>query len=112
VYLAEELAAGEEVGLGLVAGANLLNQGAGTTPGWGCIAGDDPTKCGMSPAEVRAIGFAVLADPRPVGFNLWAYSFGVDYWSRREIQAAMEDVRMRSVGRVDGRLNIRGDLAR
>ncbi len=110
-YIATEIAAGEEVGLGLVAGANMLNQGAGTTPGWGCVRGDDVGRCGMSPEEIRAIGDAILADPRPVGFNVWAYSFGIEYWSRPEIQGALEDVRTRSLGRVDGPVNIRDDLA-
>lgn len=114
--IASNVQAGIDCGLGLIGGANLLDQGKGTTPGWGCKDYHIVGKCCMSPTEVREAGLAFLASPTVVGFNLWAYSFGIPpqsnptIWGDPAIQAAMQDNYNASIGRPEGQINIRGDL--
>lgn len=114
-YYAANVAAGEACGLGLIGGANILNQGDGLTVGWGCQRGDQSNGCGMSPDEIEASGLAVMANPKVCGWNPWAYSsttsLGTTYYHKPEILAALLVVYNASVGRFEGRCNIRGDLA-
>jgi hypothetical protein len=109
-YFALNVADGLACGLGCVGGANLLDQGAGTDPDWGCIAASNPDKCGMSPDEIVEGGLAAINNPGVHGYGLWSYIFGVDYWELSEIQDAMLAVYGQSGGRNDPALNVRGDL--
>lgn len=113
-YFQSEIAAGLACGLATVTGANLLDQGAGDTPGWGCQVGNKADHCAMSPAEVEAGGFAALSLAGSCGHFWWAYENTAGshtYWDKTEIQAAMLAVYNQSQGRTDGPINVRGDLA-
>lgn len=112
-YYTREVADGIACGLGTIAGANILDRGSGADPAWGCRPGYRSDRCGMSPNEIKAAGFAALANPGMVGFNAWQYLSADDtpaYWGLTEIQAALMAVLDQSAGRNDPPLNIRGDL--
>ena len=116
-YVNVEVSVAESLGLACVGNMNLLDQGSGCTSGtscldptWGCVAGNKPTHCGMSPGEILAVGRAYLANNKMHGVFYWAYNAGVAYWSRLEIQTAMTTVYNESAGRLDPPLNVRGDL--
>jgi hypothetical protein len=71
---------------------------------------------GMSPAEVKELGLAMLGDTdnRVLGFDLWRGDGGdgsaLAYWSRSDIQAAMLTVYNASKDLTDKPYNVRGDL--
>jgi len=113
-YVTNQVNAGIACGAGSVGALNLLNMGAGTTPGWGCIQADDSGTCGCSPTEIHDTGHAMLNNVRVVGFTSWAYDggsgLGHTYWDLAAIQAAYQEVRDTYGGRTEGLINIRGDL--
>lgn len=113
-YINTHWAAGEECGLAGVGGANLLNGGEGLDPAWR-FHPNNPNLTAMSPTEIRTTGAAFLADPRVHGHSWWTAglnSAGADaYWHKPEIMAAMTDVNNSAIGRTEGPINIRGDLA-
>lgn len=111
-----QVQAGVDCGLASLGWFNILNWGTGDPAkngGFGCIAGGTASLCGSSPSEILQAGRAMLANTAVHGITLWSYSFGVTYWGRSDIQAALTTLYNESLGReADGPVNIRSGSAR
>lgn len=109
-YLNTQIPAAHSCGLAFAGGINMLNQGAGTTPGYGCVPGENPAQCSFSPAEVRSTGIAMLSRADCLGFAIWAYNNNPAFWAQSIFQTVFEEIRVFAVNRTDPTPNIRGDL--
>jgi hypothetical protein len=117
-YVSAQIAAGLACGLGSIAGLNVLNGGLGSTAGWGTQHPDSASLCGMSPDEVLAACRAFLdyqhsSGVRYAGLNHWSYGISQDakdYFNLVAMQTALTTVWNEFKDRVDGPLNVRGDL--
>lgn len=106
-YWTNQLAAAEDVDLGIISGINI-RQGSGALP-FGCVPAG--ARCYVSPTEIRTWGLAALALPEVCGWFIWNAGNDFAYWNRADIQLALQDIYNASVGRTDGPVNVRGDLA-
>jgi hypothetical protein len=131
-YVATQVRLGQECGLGVRGGANVLRGGNGPTRtavplGWdvreNCTG---PTHWTMSPAELRAIIDAMMDNPHVACFVGWNYQGGPSctsqvgvgataglYINRSDIAAVFHygwNTKVDAAGRLDPSLNIRGDL--
>lgn len=94
-YFEANLNAGEQVGLGLMYGFNLLNGGREVA---GCAKPDNPTShnCAMTPAEVREVADAIAAIGSNQGCGLIGWEIDPEvgspqrnYFLRSDIQSAL-----------------------
>ena len=85
-FMSENVRDAKASGLALVVGLNLL---AGGTRGSG-ITGYVRGMYGMSPAQVKTWGAALLADPYVCAFLSWKYNEG--YFSRPAIKSALAEL--------------------
>jgi hypothetical protein len=128
-YITAQVRLGQECGLGVRGGANILRGGLGPTRS-GSPAGWDvrescarDTKWTMSPLEVKAAIDAMLDNAHVACFVPWAYMGGPtctgqvgvgatagQYINRSDIQAQLHYAMTKAANRLDASLNIRGDL--
>lgn len=104
--------AGRQVGLGCMAGINLLNGGSGLTAPWnqkGCS--QSPTLWGMSPDEIRAAGNAFSITSSLIGWFAWAHKCDTTgssaYYDNPDINVALKQVANAAIGRLMGPINFR-----
>jgi hypothetical protein len=100
---------GRRVGLGLMGGFNLLDGGSGLTAPWNV----HPNKAnffGMSPQEIDAVGLAMSQQSFVIGVFGWSAlpaQDTTDYYSVPTIQDALDRLKDRMVGRLQGPINWR-----
>lgn len=85
-YLAANVMAAREAGLGLVTGLNVLDGGDGSSRAKGTYAG----AFNMSSTEIRSYGKVLAADPYVCSFQIWKYD--PDYLGQRDIADALVEV--------------------
>lgn len=120
-YVTSNYVAGVACGLGSIAALNTLNGGEGLDPAWQLHA-DSGTLFGMSPAEIRLgvqkfMQYTHATGNKYAGLNCWTSQPTIDdhiaggYMQLAQIRTAFSQARTNWVdGRVDGLINIRGDL--
>jgi hypothetical protein len=76
----------KSVGLGLVAGLNILDGGDGSSG----IRGTQPNTWAMSAAELKSYGTALLSQSYMCAFSMWRYSD--TYYNRTDVKSAMTNL--------------------
>ena len=85
-YLAANVTAARQAGLGLITGLNVLDGGDGSTRAKGTYAG----VFNMSSTEIRTYGKLLAADPYVCSFQIWKYD--PDYVDQRDVADALLEV--------------------
>jgi len=85
-YLAANVTAARQAGLGLITGLNVLDGGDGSTRAKGTYAG----VFNMSSTEIRTYGKLLAADPYVCSFQIWKYD--PDYVGQRDVADALLEV--------------------
>lgn len=88
-YVERSVASAKRLGLGLVAGLNLLTGGAADSG----IPGYHPGKWAMSASRIRALGRVLAAEPYACAFSMWKYDrTDPSYLERPDIRAAIAEI--------------------
>lgn len=90
--LATEVAVAKRLGLGLMAGMNVLDGGDASSG----IPGYSAGKWGMSAAQVRSYGTALLNQSYICGFHTWMWD--TKYYGRTDIKSAMTALSTKAKG--------------
>jgi hypothetical protein len=85
-YLAANVTASRQAGLGLITGLNVLDGGDGSSRAKGTYAG----AFNMSSTEIRTYGKVLVADPYVCSFQIWKHE--PEYVGRRDIADALLEV--------------------
>jgi hypothetical protein len=85
-FIQKHFADVRKLGLKIIPGLNVINGGTATSG----IPGRKPGKYGMSAAEIREWGGALLAQPDLCAFLLWEYD--ENYFARPDIKAAVQEL--------------------
>jgi hypothetical protein len=85
-----EVAVAKSLGLGLMAGMNVLDGGDGSSG----ISGWSSGKHSMSATEIRSYGLALLDESYICGFQMWMWD--PEYYARSEIKRAMAELSVKA----------------